>query len=302
MAVKILGECPFLRNRLIIQCFKDIFMNADDEIAVKRGIFFNNSETDPDSEDKDNSEDKSDPFSGSSDSEGSNNGTPLGEGESPDKSENESSSKESDDTAGEPDPFAGLFSGLLDSGESDNNPNTEGGEESPEDASNNDMDFFKGPQPDGDFDDDGQDDDIITGDENDNVIATGAGNDSIDGGGGNDNLDGGEGDDNLIGGLGDDVLNAGHGTDNLTGGGGSDIFNFYAAGQFIIHDFDVSSDKLNFDAEEIGIESIEELLSVIESIEDTEEGVTVNFVNDIASITLVGLQSSDLSADMVGFL
>lgn len=282
---------PFLRNRLIIQCAKDIFMNADDEIAVKRGIFFNNSETDSDSGGKD-------------DSEKSNNDIPVGEGESPDKSENESNSKESDNTAGEPDPFAGLFSGLLD----DNGLNSEGGEESPddesngEDQSNNDRDFFKGPQPDGDFDDDGQDDDIITGDENDNVIATGAGNDSIDGGAGNDNLDGGEGDDNLIGGLGDDVLNAGHGTDNLTGGEGSDIFNFYAAGQFIIQDFDVSSDKLNFDAEEIGIESIEELLSVIESIEDTEEGVTVNFVDDIASITLVGLQSSDLSADMVGFL
>ena len=109
-------------------------------------------------------------------------------------------------------------------------------------------------------------------------------------------------DDILTSGLGDDTLHAGFGQDNLTGGEGSDRFSFYAAGEFTVQDFDNSADLLIFDTETTGINDFDELVSVISSVEDTSEGVVVHFVDDIASITLVGLQSSDLSADMVGFI
>lgn len=247
-------------------------MNADDENTVSFGDIFDGLSGDPNAD---------------------------GADEFPDNPENESP-EQSD---GESDPSSGLFSDLFGSeepndsgsqGESSNDPNGKG--------ENGSTDFYTGPALDGDFDDDGFDDDIITGSSEAEVIASGAGNDSINGGEGNDNLDGGEGNDNLIGGLGDDILNAGHGTDNLFGGAGNDIFNFYAPGQFIIQDFEIAFDKLNFDSQETGLQNIEDLLSVISGIEDTDIGVTINFLNDIASITLVGLQSSDLSVDMVQFL
>ena len=159
--------------------------------------------------------------------------------------------------------------------------------------------------------DGGNGDDGLDGGSGDDTLIGGLGNDNLDGGDGNDTLDGGEGDDNLDGdvgddiltsGLGDDTLHAGFGQDNLTGGEGSDRFSFYAAGEFTVQDFDNSADLLIFDTETTGINDFDELVSVISSVEDTSEGVVVHFVDDIASITLVGLQSSDLSADMVGFI
>ena len=154
-------------------------------------------------------------------------------------------------------------------------------------------------------------DDGLDGGNGDDTLIGGLGNDNLDGGDGNDTLDGGDGDDNLDGdvgddiltsGLGDDILHAGFGQDDLTGGEGSDRFSFYAAGEFTVQDFDNSADLLIFETETTGINDFNELVSVISSVEDTSEGVVVHFVDDIASITLVGLQSSDLSADMVGFI
>ena len=137
-------------------------------------------------------------------------------------------------------------------------------------------------------------DDDINGDE---------GDDDINGGDGNDDLDGAEGDDNLIGGLGNDILRAGFGQDHLTGGEGNNIFGFYAAGDFIVEDFDVLSDMLFFDSETTGLNNVEDLLNAISNIEDNKDGVVFEFEfgNGIASITLVGVNLEDLGVGMLGF-
>lgn len=108
-------------------------------------------------------------------------------------------------------------------------------------------------------------------------------------------------DNQLNGGAGNDTLKAGYGRDVLTGGVGDDIFNFFAVGDFVIHDFVNSSDLLVFDSKATGLYDINNLLSVISSIEDSSEGAIVHFIDNIASITLIGLHSDDLSTSMVGF-
>ena len=70
----------------------------------------------------------------------------------------------------------------------------------------------------------------------------------------------------------------------------------------MVHDFDDSSDVLNFDSESTGLHSIEDLLQVISGIENSNDGVIVHFINDVASITLIGVNSDDLSQDMVSFI
>ncbi|PSJ18443.1 calcium-binding protein [Nitrosomonas supralitoralis] len=149
--------------------------------------------------------------------------------------------------------------------------------------------------------DGGAGNDVLTGDLGNDVLIGGEGNDNLNGGEGDDHLDGGEGDDILLGDLGDDVLHAGGGSDDLTGGAGNDQFSFYAAGNYTVQDFEASADLLIFESDSTGIDSLEKLVSEISSFEDTSEGVVVHFVNDVASITLIGIQSSDLTADMVGF-
>lgn len=153
--------------------------------------------------------------------------------------------------------------------------------------------------------------DIITGSpKNDKLEGRGGGDtlnggdgdDIIEGGDGNDEINGEKGSDILIGGAGHDVLHAGFGLDDLMGGEGGDIFSFYAAGDFTIQDFDGSTDLLAIESGIItGLHDMEDLLAVISSIEDSNEGVIVRFINDIASVTLVGLDQSDLSATIVKF-
>lgn len=149
--------------------------------------------------------------------------------------------------------------------------------------------------------DGGAGNDVLIGGLGDDVLIGGDGNDNLEGDDGDDQLDGGVGDDVLIGGLGDDILYAGEGNDDLTGGADKDQFSFYAPGHFTVQDFDASADLLMFDSESTGLNNLDELSSVISSFEDTSEGVIVHFVDDVASITLIGLHSGDLSADMVGF-
>lgn len=147
----------------------------------------------------------------------------------------------------------------------------------------------------------GNGNDTLIGQYNSDKLAGGSGNDFVIGGDGNDNLDGGDGDDILVGGSGNDVLHAGVGLDDLTGGGGNDSFSFYAAGDFTVQDFNKSVDLLVFESTTTGLHNIGDLVSVITSIEDNSESVTIHFIGDVASITLIGLHQDDLSGDMVGF-
>ena len=127
-------------------------------------------------------------------------------------------------------------------------------------------------------------------------------NNSLIGNSASNRLDGGGGDDILDGGAGNDILQAGFGEDNLTGGAGSDDFVFYAPGDFIIQDFQKYSDLLKFDSATTELHDIESLLQVITYVDDVPEGVSIHFVSDVASITLIGMHSSNLSADMVDFV
>ena len=128
------------------------------------------------------------------------------------------------------------------------------------------------------------------------------GNDTLIGSSGDDIIDGGKGNDILMGDSGNDLLKMGHGSDSSSGGEGEDIFLFYAPGHFIVQDFEKTADLLMFDSQETGLHSVQDLLAVIQHLEDSDHGVTLHFINDIASITLVGLHSDDLSASMVAFV
>ncbi|PSJ16819.1 calcium-binding protein [Nitrosomonas supralitoralis] len=172
---------------------------------------------------------------------------------------------------------------------------------------------------------------LIIGDEQDNILTGGSGNDEIEGGAGNDTikegpgngilrggdgddiLDGQEGTELLFGGNGNDILLAGgsisvgkdkqHGDfDRLNGGAGNDTFGFYGVGNFQIADFKIGEDRLFFDSEKLGINSVPELVSYITNIEDNgDSGFTAEFVGGAAYIELVGVNFHSITADMVVF-
>ncbi len=133
--------------------------------------------------------------------------------------------------------------------------------------------------------------DIITGDD---------GNDTIGGGAGNDDLDGQGGTNKLFGDAGNDILRAGSGHDRLNGGSGNDIFGFYGAGHFEISDFTIGEDQIFFDSTTLGVNNLEQLVSFITNVEQNDDSVRVEFGPD-ASITLVGINLDDITADMIGF-
>ncbi len=165
----------------------------------------------------------------------------------------------------------------------------------------------------------GEDDLLIIGDEVDNILAGDLGHDKIEGGAGNDTITGGDGNDTLGGGTGnddldgqggtdklfgdagDDILRAGDGHDILQGGSGNDTFGFYALGHFEVKDFTIGEDRLFFDSEKTGIDNLDELLQVITNVEQREDGVRVEFIDDAASIDLIGINLNDITADMVIF-
>lgn len=107
--------------------------------------------------------------------------------------------------------------------------------------------------------------------------------------GGDDHLYSKEGSDTLIDGVGGDTLHGGLDQDGVTGGESSDRFSFYADGDLIVQDFNTAADKIVCESENTGISNLDTLLSFTSNIEEASEGVVINFVDDIASITLVGL-------------
>ncbi|NBQ68384.1 MAG: hemolysin expression modulating protein [Nitrosomonadaceae bacterium] len=170
---------------------------------------------------------------------------------------------------------------------------------------------------------------LYIGDDLDNVITGGTGhdefegrigNDTLKGGDGNDDIDGQEGTDKLFGGAGDDILRAGGSKpviitveggkktlvqgdfDRLTGEGGNDTFGFYGYGSFQVTDFTIGEDRLFFDSQALGIDSVPQLLSFITKITDNgDAGFTAEFLNGAASIELVGVNVNAITADMIVF-
>lgn len=184
----------------------------------------------------------------------------------------------------------------------------------------------------------GDNDLLIIGDEADNILTGGAGHDEIRGesgsdiirggngngiligGDGNDDIDGQEGTEKLFGGAGDDILRAGGSKpvkfagaggsktllqgdfDRLTGESGKDTFGFYGYGSFEITDFTIGQDRLFFDSQVLGIDSVPELLSYITKVTDNgNSGFTAEFLNGAAFIELVGVNVNSITADMIIF-
>ena len=175
----------------------------------------------------------------------------------------------------------------------------------------------------------GEDDLLILGDEVDNVITGGIGHDLIEGNGGDDIITGGDGNDTIGGGDGDDIIDgdggttgeldvrnltdklfgdagsdiilSGAGHDRMTGGSGDDTFGFYGEGHFQINDFTMGEDRLFFDSAKLGINNLEQLLSVITRVEQNVDGTRIEFMDNTMSITLVGVDANDITADMIIF-
>jgi len=155
--------------------------------------------------------------------------------------------------------------------------------------------------------------DELEGNEGNDILKGGLGNDIVDGDSGDDDLDGQEGTDKLFGGPGNDILRAGHGHDQLYGdpdpqfGGipGNDVFGFYALGFYRVHDFRPGEDKIFFDAEKTGIDSLEVLLGLISRVDDKgDDGFKILFGdpdNPVTWIDFVGVNVNQITADMIIF-
>lgn len=162
--------------------------------------------------------------------------------------------------------------------------------------------------------------DELEGESGNDTLKGGNGNDTLKGGDGNDDIDGQEGTDKLFGGAGDDILRAGGSKpviitaeggrktlvqgdfDRLTGESGNDTFGFYGYGSFEVTDFTIGEDRLFFDSQALGIDSVPQLLSFITKITDNgDAGFTAEFLNGAASIELVGVNVNAITADMIVF-
>ncbi|MBY0299047.1 MAG: hypothetical protein K2X71_23945 [Methylobacterium sp.] len=95
--------------------------------------------------------------------------------------------------------------------------------------------------------------DLLTGDDRANRLAGGTGFDRLGGGLGDDLLDGGAQDDTLVGGAGNDTLITGTGSDRIE-------FREADSGRDLVQDFTDNADKLVFDRQATGVDSISDLV------------------------------------------
>ena len=159
--------------------------------------------------------------------------------------------------------------------------------------------------------DGGEGDDVILGGSGDDTLTGGAGTDIIRGGSGADTIDGGAGADILLGdsgadtidgGEGDDIIRGGTGDDTLTGGAGADTFVFAPGdGSDTITDFDTDEDRINLSTfgddisfADLTITATSDGTGSIISVPGDTDGETV-------TITLQGVATSDVTADLFEF-
>lgn len=105
-------------------------------------------------------------------------------------------------------------------------------------------------------------------------------------------------DQKITGGQGADTLVGGGGSDTLVGGAGSDTFGFVSGGLFVLGDFNPTSDKLFFNIP--GILNVNQLAGLVTRVEDHSSGAIYTFGN-AGSISLVGIKSTDVTADLISF-
>ena len=151
----------------------------------------------------------------------------------------------------------------------------------------------------------GADDQTIAGNDGNELIHGAGGNDQITGAGGidilfgdtgNDTLSGGAGNDFLYGGAGNDILNGGAGNDYLKGNGGDDrfVFDESAGGHDTISEFRKhGNDMIDIKA---GLAS--SAAQVIGSANEDSGGNAVLHLGNGVDITLLGIHTADLKADM----
>ena len=142
--------------------------------------------------------------------------------------------------------------------------------------------------------------DIIWGHVGSDSLVGGDGDDNLKGDSGNDTIDGGIGNDVITGGLDNDILLAGFGEDKLSGNEGSDIFGFYASGHFEAQDLNLVEDRIYFDAVKTGLSNIDDVNQMITAVNQREDGVEIEFGHD-ASVNLIGINFSEITAEMIGF-
>jgi len=151
----------------------------------------------------------------------------------------------------------------------------------------------------------GADDQTVTGNDGNELIHGAGGNDQITGAGGidilfgdtgNDTLSGGSGNDYLYGGAGDDTLNGGSGNDYLKGNGGNDrfVFDESAGGHDKISEFG----KHGADTIDISSSLASSAAQVIGSATADPAGNAVLHLGNGVDITLLGIHTADLKADM----
>ena len=160
--------------------------------------------------------------------------------------------------------------------------------------------------------------DELAGGGGNDILKEGLGNGILNGGDGNDDLDGGPGTERLSGGNGDDILRVGGSIpantpvepgqpagdyDRLNGGAGNDTFGFYGVGTFEIADFTLGQDRLFFDSSTLGVNDVATLVSFITKITPptVSNGYVVEFVGGAATIELIGVDPSLITADMIVF-
>lgn len=114
------------------------------------------------------------------------------------------------------------------------------------------------------------------------------------GGSGNDTLVGNSANNTLIGNDGNDTLIGKLGSDSMTGGAGSDIFGLSNAGFYTFQDFVPGVDKVAFDTK-LGISDFTQLSPYITSIDTQGNDIVVHFVDNIASITFVGVMQQPVA-------
>jgi hypothetical protein len=104
---------------------------------------------------------------------------------------------------------------------------------------------------------------------------------------------------NITGGGGNDTL-VGGGNDTLTGGVGADVFGFTSAakGKFTITDFNKTTDQIGLKL--TGVTTFAQLQAAVTGGSYANGAMTYNLGPDI-SITLVGINPFDITADMIKF-
>ncbi len=122
------------------------------------------------------------------------------------------------------------------------------------------------------------------------------------GGSADDKLIANSGDNVLSGNAGNDILVGQLGSDTMIGGAGSDIFGLTNVGYFILQDFVPGVDKVAFNTQ-LGIQNFDQLAVYITGVNVQSNDIVVNFVDNVASITFVGVmqQSTALSVSDVVF-